>query len=800
MSSFASVSIKFFADLKGFSGQMQNVNRQLASVSKDLQRTGATLTKGLTLPLLALGGLGVKTFADFEQEMAKVNAISGASASEFKTLEANARKLGETTRYTATQVAGLQLNYSKLGFNPGEILKVTEATLELSLATGEDLAESATVAASTLRGFGLDASQTQRVVDVMASSFSSSALNLEKFKTSMSVLAPVAKTANVSLEEATGLLSTLVNAGVDATTAGTGLRNVFLDIADKGLTMDEALSQIQNSTNKNKTAMELFGKRGATVANILADNVVEAREFTKAYSDAEGSAKRMAGIMDNTLQGSFFRLKSAVEGAFISIGESLAPALRSLSDAVSGLVGRFNALSPQTKKFIVILGGVAAAVGPLLALAGTILPAITTGFALLTGPIGLVIAGLIAISAVIYKNWAPIKQTLVDIRNYFTDLYNESLVFRVGVEAVINVFKDLFAVGKFVFETLKNVIGNFIESIVGGFKTFGAVVKAALTGEFSSIPDILKANAKESTKVFAGFTAELANDWRNLTDGIAKNGQDAIASITQRKKITFVKDNVDATGLTDAVSEGVSKGLVDGLTSGASGGVVDSTPQVTALNTGEASGLTEIQSPLTAIVAALPEQLVQIDEAFLLFQEQLLDFENTSGSIIESTAETFAAGFGNLIAGIVRGANPLRGFAKLILTTIGDLLQQLGKAAIQIGITMKGLKSAFSSPLGAIAAGVAAIALGGIIKSFVPEGFANGGIVGGQSFYGDKILARVNSGELILNTDQQKALYGQLNTSAVVGGATQSIADVQIKGEDLVLVFDRAKNNLSRQS
>lgn len=814
------INIKFLADLKQFSSQMQNANRSLEKTGAQLRKTGASLTAGLTLPLVGLGALGIKTFAEFEQEMAKVKAISGATTDQFKLLEANAKSLGATTRFTASEVAALQLNYSKLGFNPSEILAVTGATLDLALATGEDLANSAVVAASTLRGFGISASETQRVVDVMAKSFSSSALDLEKFQTAMAVVAPVANTAGASIEDTTGYLSVLVNAGIDASTAGTGLRNIFLDVADSGDTLEGALAKIVNSSNKNATALELFGKRGATVATVLANNFTEARKFTQAYNSAGGAAKDMAAIMDNTLQGAFFRIKSAVEGAFISIGEQLAPTIRRLAEFLTGVIDRFNNLSPTTKEFIVVLGGIAAAIGPLLALAGTILPAIGTGFALLTGPIGLIVAGLTAVGVVIYKNWAPIKKTLIDIANYFIDLYNESTVFRVGVQAVITTFKNLFEIGKFVFETLKNIIGGFIDNIVNGFKTFGAVVKAALTGNFSDIPDILRENTSKSKDIFKGFTDELANDWKNLTDGIEQNGKDAIAAITSRNKIAFVKEDVDASAVSEVVTDAVTTGIADGLNlkGGASGKAGTSQAEqldiadidsdlaeledlnlLTAFDVAAAKAETEaffgvITNQYEDFVAGTEENLT---EPFL---EKLIAFDEQSRGILESAAAGFAEGFGNLIAGIAQGANPLAGFAKLILTTVGDLLQQLGKAAIQIGITMKGLKAAFSNPLAAIAAGIAAIALGAIIKSFVPQGFADGGIVGGTSYYGDKILARVNSGELILNTAQQKELYNQLNTPTGILAGEPLVLDARISGEDIILVQNRAEKSLNRQS
>ena len=169
------INIRAGFDLKGFRTSAQNLERSLRKTSRNLNRVGKNMARSLTLPIVALGGLAVREFANFEQSMAKVKAVSGATGQTFKELTQLSKDLGISTRFTASQVAELQLNYAKLGFTPAEINKITEATLELALATGEDLAQSAEVAGATLRGFNMDASQMQNVVDVMANSFSSSA-------------------------------------------------------------------------------------------------------------------------------------------------------------------------------------------------------------------------------------------------------------------------------------------------------------------------------------------------------------------------------------------------------------------------------------------------------------------------------------------------------------------------------------------------------------------------------------------------------------------------------------------------
>ena len=163
------INIAIGANLKKFSSDMQNVKREMRRTSRKMKSLGQSMTRSLTAPLGLVGVASVKLAADFEQSMAKVKAVSGATGAEFKALNDNALELGRTTRYTAQQVAELQLNLSKLGFKPKEITQSTEAILNLALASGEDLAQSATVAANTMRGFGIATSESGRVADVMAS-------------------------------------------------------------------------------------------------------------------------------------------------------------------------------------------------------------------------------------------------------------------------------------------------------------------------------------------------------------------------------------------------------------------------------------------------------------------------------------------------------------------------------------------------------------------------------------------------------------------------------------------------------
>lgn len=328
------------------------ISKKRSGLFRGMVKSLATVAAGYLGIQTAIRGLSnsIKLISAFQKSMDEVRAISNANNNEFAALRDNALELGAVTSKTAVQVSGLQKEFAKLGFSTKEILAATEATIDLSIAAGSDLADSAVVAASTVRGFGLAAQDTQRVVDVMAKAFSSSALDLNKFKLAMSTVAPVAKASGKDIEFVTSQLGVLADAGLDASTSGTSLRNMFLELNKQGLTWEEGLEKINTSTNKNVTALNLFGKRGATAALILADNAEKAELLEAKLDNAAGTAKNMADIMENNLAGDVEKAKSAFQGLVLNIGKN-ADGLRGLTQGVTRFVTNINkSLSPLKKQ------------------------------------------------------------------------------------------------------------------------------------------------------------------------------------------------------------------------------------------------------------------------------------------------------------------------------------------------------------------------------------------------------------------------------------------------------------------
>lgn len=312
----------------------------------------------------------ITTFTEFEFTMAKVNAVSGASETQFKQLSDTAEELGRTTFFTASQVAELQLNYSKLGFKPEEILAAQKATLDLATVTGSDLARSATVAGAVIRGFGLEASEMTRVVDVMTVAFVNSTLDIEKFNTSMTKIAPIAKAAGFSLEETIAILGSLTDAGIEASIAGTSLRNIFLKMQDPSSDLAKAFGFTVSGLDELIPAMKRFREEGGKLEDVL--QVVDQRQvaafermlssseqigiFAREMENAEGQSAKMAKIIGDTLQGSFLKFTSALQGLSVKVMKEFAGQLSDNIQRLANFIVELGNSSKQIANIIKVIG------------------------------------------------------------------------------------------------------------------------------------------------------------------------------------------------------------------------------------------------------------------------------------------------------------------------------------------------------------------------------------------------------------------------------------------------------------
>jgi TP901 family phage tail tape measure protein len=353
--------------LKKVKGELDKVKNSTDGVGKSSKNTslssgklsqaligvasGAALVyKGISLLKEQLE-LAVKSTIEFEKAMKEVQAISRATADELIQLTENANRLGATTEKTATQIATLQKELGKLGFNTTEILASTDAIVDLSTATGEDLAGSATVAAATLRAFGLEAVEMGRVVDVMAGSFVRSGLDLEKFRESMKLVAPIARATNIDIETTTAAMSKLADAGLSGSLAGTALRNLFSNMADPTSKLAKNLGfTVQNSEDLIKAfrqlkedgvglaeAVQMVDVRARPAFFTLLNQVDAVERLSLEYRILDGEANSIAETMRDSLANDIEIANSAFDALRRNIVEQFTPAMRGIVQTTTTL-------------------------------------------------------------------------------------------------------------------------------------------------------------------------------------------------------------------------------------------------------------------------------------------------------------------------------------------------------------------------------------------------------------------------------------------------------------------------------
>lgn len=501
-----------------------SLSDSLGSVTSFATGAGA-IAGGVLLAGRAISS-AVNIVKDFEQAGANLAATLGDLATEdnINKLGEDAKRLGASTAFSATQVRSLQTEFAKLGFNPDAIVNATEATLNLAAATGSDLAEAAAIAGATLGGFGLAADQTQRVTDLMAKSFSISALDINKFKESMKTAAPAARAVGVSVEETTAILGTLAKAGISGSKAGTSLATAFINLNEKGLNLEKGLEKVSASSDKLGTAVDLVGKEAAKAFLVLAEGTEITKGYEESLIDAAGAAKRMADIQLDTLNGSIKILNSSWEGLILSMDDGSGV----MSDIAKNVI-------QDLSKALAIIAGESKEAKKEFSFLGTVLTVIKTSFEVLIGvvkifltPLKLMIDGIIFLGEAIVKaarRFEFINKILGGTGGLFTLLTKILNNLPEIVDKVVDrVIKSLTRLVKFDF---KGAFSEVTTGISDDIKELLADVKKVEKGGlFTSLLDQIKNVGDKIQKEGKKIGKKLGD---SVEDGLAKARRDALA-------------------------------------------------------------------------------------------------------------------------------------------------------------------------------------------------------------------------------------------------------------------------------
>lgn len=355
-----------------------------SGLESGLKKLGSITTKGLkaatvaiTGTATAMGGIAtaaVKVGSDFEAQMSRVQAISGATGDEFEALREQAVELGADTAFSATEAAQGMENLAAAGFTTSEIMDAMPGMLNLAAAAGEDLASSADIAASTLRGFGLEASDAAHVADVLAENANRTNSSVSETGEAMKYVAPLARAAGISMEETAAAIGIMANAGIQGSQAGTTLRGAlsrlskptdvmtqamdelgvsFYDSEGKMLSLTDQVKMMRNAMKgmtdeqKNNYLVTLYGQEALSgMLALINEGEGSLSDLTKAYENCDGAAEEAAKTMQDNLKGAIEELSGSAETLGIlfydSVSGSLKDTVQTVNESVDDITDAFN--------------------------------------------------------------------------------------------------------------------------------------------------------------------------------------------------------------------------------------------------------------------------------------------------------------------------------------------------------------------------------------------------------------------------------------------------------------------------
>ncbi|MEH7541633.1 phage tail tape measure protein [Bacillus thuringiensis] len=385
MANAGEIKAKLVLDNAQFKRGMQEAQTEMqktAKGSKDTSNSMSALGKASAVTgvaMVAAIGATVKSAANFEQSMAKVKAISGATDTEFQQLNATAKNLGATTQFSASQAADGLAFLSLAGFKAQDSINAMPAVLNLAAAGAIDLGSAADITSNIMTGFGLTAQDTGKAADVLTKTFTTANTDMNQLGMAMKYVAPVAKALGWDITDAATAVAKMSDAGIQGSQAGTSLRAALLSLANPtgqtqkafeklGISVVDANGQFKplpelighisgkmegmTDAQKTVTAAQLVGtEASAGFLALLDQGQGSLQRYKQSLEDSGGTAERVAKIQQETLIGAWTQVKSAAEGLAIGIGEALLPAFTGLAKGATMVVGAMASIDPQFMAF-----------------------------------------------------------------------------------------------------------------------------------------------------------------------------------------------------------------------------------------------------------------------------------------------------------------------------------------------------------------------------------------------------------------------------------------------------------------
>lgn len=372
----------FYKNMGNPSQAVQGLNN-LKGKAADLVKQMAMMATGGGI--VALGKNLIETTRNFEDGMARVQAVTNATQAEFQMMEQEALKWGSTTRYTATEAASSLENLTRNGLSATQATAALGPTLQLAQANTIGLAEAADITTNVMNGFGLEVKDMGRVNDVLSSTAAHSATNISLLAEAEKNAAPFGHSLGQSIEEVNAALGVLADVGIKGSDAGTAIRMVLMGLASPTAKQQKAFKQlgvdisestlrsegltktleklrdsgVMKAANSAELLGNIFGRRVAPQAMALLNNIDGLKAKLDILNNSQGTAARMFEQSYSNMSNSIYGIQSAWEHLLISIGQAADNPLVAVTEAIrKGVLWISSNLATVGKVVMDVIAGI----------------------------------------------------------------------------------------------------------------------------------------------------------------------------------------------------------------------------------------------------------------------------------------------------------------------------------------------------------------------------------------------------------------------------------------------------------
>lgn len=509
---------------------------KLAKIEKTgdkMKSVGKKMSIGLTAPIVGIGTASIKAFSEVDEGMDTVTAKTGATGKELEKLQESFKNVAANApdSFEDVGIAVGEVN-TRLGFTGEKLEKASDDFLKFATVNKTDVEGAIQLVTRAMGDAGIEADKYNQVLDYLTVAGQKSGISVDKLAENLAKYGAPMRALGIDTKNAIALFAGWEKAGVNTEIAFSGMKKAISNWGKEGKNSGEefkkVMQQIKDApdiASATTLAIEAFGsKAGPDLTDAIKGGRFEVDEYVKALEEAGGALDQTFDDMQDPpdqAKVAMNNIKLILNDLGQTILGVLAPSLQNLTEWLKNLQQWFTNLSPNAKQLIVVIGGIAAAIGPVLVVLGTLASSISSlipVIAFIASPIGLVIAAVAAWVAAIVVAYNKI--------GWFRDFINTS--FKVIKDIVVGVFNVLKDTTKSTFDFITGFIGGAMD---GAAKIIGDYVNA-IKRIFGGIVDF----------VTGVFTGDWSRAWQGVVDifGGIFEGIAAVAKAPINAMITLI--------------------------------------------------------------------------------------------------------------------------------------------------------------------------------------------------------------------------------------------------------------------